>query len=122
MISEINANAYCIDDISQIENYEEAISDTNNSWICHHRLEASPDGVEHTREELKSMGLYYHRPASELIFLTKREHSQLHQKTSAGIRTIQAMLNSRVRKHSMETKKKISEAKKENPVVGRVVI
>ena len=42
-------------------------------------------------------GLYYHRPASELIFLTRDEHIKLHLKGKL---------------RSEETRRKISEAKK----------
>ena len=38
MINKKTARSYCKDDISKIENYEEAINDTE-LWVCHHRLE-----------------------------------------------------------------------------------
>ena len=34
-----------------------------------------------TMKDLVAKGLYYHRPASELIFMTLSEHSQLHMRT-----------------------------------------
>ena len=79
MISVAYAESYCCDDISLIENYSKAISDINQVWICHHRLEIQ-NGVSVSTKELKSKGLYYKRPANELIFLTEDEHKKLHGK------------------------------------------
>lgn len=53
----------------QIENYDKAISDKDNMWECHHRMEAI-----YTRAELKQYGLYYNCEPHQLIFLTKQEH------------------------------------------------
>lgn len=89
-------------DYKLIENYEDALSDTNTTWDCHHRLELSEDGQHtlYTSKELKSLGLYYDRPPEELIFLTSAEHHSLHANTIE-------------RKHfSEDHKKKISEAHK----------
>ena len=74
MIKEKNAKAYCSDDISLIENYNEAIN-SSEVWICHHRL-----GIDlgKSRDELIDMGLYFDRPASELQFLSRSEHIRLH--------------------------------------------
>ena len=74
MISELNAYAYCIEDISLIENYDEAKKSQIN-WECHHKLEIE---LHKSAKELIEMGFYFHRPASELIFLTKKEHLILH--------------------------------------------
>ena len=67
----------CCEDISQIENYEAALADETQTWVCHHRK-----GIElnKSKEELIEMGLYYNRPACELMFLTKSEHQKLHCK------------------------------------------
>lgn len=64
MISE-SATLFCKDDISLIENYEEAINDKNETWVCHHKL-----GIElgKTSKELIKLNLYYNRPANEFIF------------------------------------------------------
>ena len=88
---------YC-KDYENIENYEAAKKDNFKEWCCHHRLEThTSDGerrlVDITTGELQALGMYYNRPASELIFLTENEHSSLH-------------------KPSEETKKKMSKAKK----------
>ena len=67
----------CNEDISLIENYDKAIADTTQVWHLHHRLETDKNL---SAKELMSMKMYYHRPASELIFLTPFEHYNLHFK------------------------------------------
>ena len=79
MINEVYAKKYCSDDISLIENYELAINDTTQTWDCHHRGEILPCG-RFSHNDLKKFGLYYKRPAAELIFLTHSEHRRLHTK------------------------------------------
>lgn len=68
-----------------IENYDLAISDTENIWECHHRLEThTSDGekrlVNLKAEELIALGVYYDRPPEELIFLKRSYHLSLHHK------------------------------------------
>lgn len=102
MICKRSAKKFCKDDISKIENYDKAVADTTQTWICHHR-----NGIDRSREELKSLGLYENRPASELIFLTKSEHRALH---GAGER------HYNYGKHLSDvTKKKITESLKGKP-------
>ena len=79
MINEYYAKSFCCEDISLIENYNLAIADTTQTWHCHHRGEILPCG-RFSRDDLKKFGLYYKRPASELIFLTPTAHRQLHYK------------------------------------------
>lgn len=67
--------SYCCEDISLIENYDRAVNDTENYWVCHHRKEIE---LNLRKKALKRRKMYYHRPASELIFLTNSEHSKLH--------------------------------------------
>lgn len=67
---------FCCEDISLIENYEEAIN-SEELWDCHHRLETDSNK---SVKELKDMGLYWKRPASELIFLSHCDHASLHLK------------------------------------------
>lgn len=67
----------CCEDLSLIENYEKAINDDTQMWECHHKLEIDLGKSQH---ELISMNMYWHRPASELIFLTRIEHNNLHAK------------------------------------------
>ena len=80
MISK-QAYMYCREDLSLIENYDKAINDNTQIWRCHHRLEIQDNGkIIYTSKQLQDMGLYYNRPASELIFLTLSEHNYLHAK------------------------------------------
>lgn len=103
MISLRWVEKYCAEDISKIENYNEAIKDKTKIWNCHHRLEIQGDEV-YSPDQLKEMGLYYHRPASELIFLTKEEHNTLHHKGKS--------IWNKGLKWSEEVKRKISEGRK----------
>ena len=84
MIREANVCSYCKDNLSKIENYEKAINDTTQTWHCHHRaeIEVLPSGivVRRSKSELIKNDRYYHRPANELIFLTRSEHMRLHNK------------------------------------------
>ena len=72
MINE-GVKKYCKEDISLIENYNDAIADKEQTWDCHHRRENIL-----SRKELIKLGEYFNRPASELIFLTQKEHRALH--------------------------------------------
>ena len=92
MIDKKRAIKYCKDDISLIENYDKAVSDTTQMWHCHHRRETI-----YSVKELIDIGEYYNRPACELIFLTPFDHRRLHK----------------LGKHlSEETRKKMREANK----------
>lgn len=104
------------DDVSHIENYNEAMADDSQVWVCHHRLEthkykdrSRTEWVE--RDEnvspqiLKAFGLYFNRPANELIFMTRSDHTSLHTKG----KTNDALKG---RKFSEDHKRKISEAHK----------
>lgn len=75
MINEQKLAYYCCGDVTEIENYEDAVNDTTQTWECHHR-----EGLKYSMEELIDLELYYNRPPSELIFLTQSEHSSLHHK------------------------------------------
>lgn len=75
MIKIKNVKAYCCENISNIQNYEEAVNDATQTWHCHHKLETD---LGLSAEELKDKGLYWNRPAAELIFLTESEHHSLH--------------------------------------------
>lgn len=69
----------CSEDPALIENYDKAINDMETVWILHHRYEVTINGEPLlSSDELKTKNLYYHRPASELIFLTPYEHGKLH--------------------------------------------
>jgi len=65
-----------------IENYDKAIADTTQTWVCHHRLECIETGgvCNVTSQDLIDWGIYYDRPPEEFIFLTNKEHRQLHNR------------------------------------------
>ena len=107
MINERNAKQYCKDDISLIENYEEAINDKTRKWVCHHRRETI-----YSMEGLKEIGEYYNRPAIELIFLLKEEHTKLHHiGKHLSEKTKKKMSESHIGKHPSEkSKKRMSES------------
>lgn len=124
---------FCCEDISLIENYDKAINDNTQVWQCHHRLETHYENGERrinepdlTAEELESKGLYYNRPAKELIFLTNQEHAIMHQKTrderlddnaeSKRIQSIHSFWNSEASAELREKKREY--LKSNNP--GRV--
>lgn len=90
---------YC-KDYESIENYEAAKKDNFKNWVCHHRK-----GEFIPAEELRALGLYYNRPAEELLFITVSEHSSLHNTGNQYKKGHQV---------SSETRKKISEANKGN--------
>lgn len=92
MICEYTAKKYCCEDISLIDNYNEAINDKEQTWQIHHKLETQ---LNKDVKELIKQNLYFNRPASELIFLTKKDHMLLH----------------RGKKRSEETKRKISKVR-----------
>ena len=118
MININNAQEYCKEDISLIENYKQALEDTTQTWHCHHRLETD---LNVPQQYLIDNDLYINRPASELIFLTKSEHSKLHKiGKNHSKETRKKMSKSKKghqgwnegKKHSKETRKKMSEAHK----------
>ena len=99
---------YC-KEYENIENYQKAKADNFKNWCCHHRLETcTSDGerraVDITAAELQALGMYWNRPADELIFMKKSEHKQLHMKGEKN-----PMYG---KKHSDAAKNKMSEAKK----------
>ena len=118
MICKKQVVRYCCEDISRVENYEEAIS-SPEKWECHHRLEThNSDGerrlVDLTMKELKALDMYYHRPASELIFLTIAEHYSLHFRGKKRSEESKAKMSAakKGKQLSEETKTKMSAAKK----------
>ena len=117
---QINYSHYCCEDISKIENYEEAIN-SNEVYACHHRLETHNSNgekrlVDLTRKELIALDMYYNRPASELILMKNSEHMSLHNKG----RKLSDEHKSKIgmagigRKYSKESRKKMSESEKKS--------
>ena len=101
MISLRTVKQYC-KNYTEIENYQEAIDDTTEMWICHHIMEEV-----FTHEELKRAGWYYSRPATELIFIRESEHNG-NPKLHIGIK--RKNRNMIGKKYSEEHKKHMSEA------------
>ena len=114
MINESQARKYCREDISKIARYAEAVADTTQTWICHHR-NAEPFTGFRTKD-LKKMNMYLQRPASELKFVTYSEHTSIHGKgrhfthSDKYRKKISESLKGKHR--SEETKQKISAANK----------
>lgn len=130
MICEKNTKQFCCQDISLIETYEIAVS-SPEKYECHHRLEThSSDGerrlVDLIVAELIALDMYYHRPASELIFLPHSQHTALHMKgkpkpkSEEWRRKVAESHKGKPsgwkgKKHSEETRRRIAEAHKGKP-------
>lgn len=121
MINERKAKKYCKEDISKIKNYDKAIADTTQTWICHHMTET---WWNCTPKDLIENECYYNRKACELIFLTKAEHNRIHNqgkllskehciKISESLKGRHAW--NKGKHHSDETCRKISESMKGKP-------
>jgi hypothetical protein len=96
-----NAQIFCCEDLSLVENYKQAVNDNSQLWDCHHHLELS---LNLSMQELKDRNLYYNRPASELIFLTHSDHMKLH---------------SQGENHPMWNKHHSEEAKNKQSIAGK---
>jgi len=106
-----NVKTYCKDDITKIENYNEAINDKTQTWTCHHRLEISPFSGKHiTPARLKELDMYFHRSPEELIFLTRGDHMRIHNQSAERNTRISESHKGKV--FSEEHKKKIGIASK----------
>lgn len=123
MIAEYMVRNYCSEDISLIDNYEQAINDKTQTWHCHHRDEIT---LSKSIEELIKMGLYWKVPASKLIFLTETEHKKLHQANlrEETVNKIKSTLSSKRqgsdnpmwnKQQTEKTRKQISETMKNVP-------
>lgn len=113
----INKKQYCCEDISLIENYNEAIN-SDEMYDCHNRNEII---LNKSADELIEIGLYYNRQACELIFLSHSAHTSLHRNGKHMSETSKAKIsqnNARFWKgkhRSEETKKKLSDSLKGRP-------
>ena len=79
MIRENNVKVFC-KNFTEIENYDEAVNDTTEVWICHHRMEEV-----FTKAELIRARWYYNREPKELIFIRRSEHNS-NPKLHIGVR------------------------------------
>lgn len=90
-------HSYC-KNLEAIENFELA-SAAESGYVIHHRLEThTSDGVKRavalTSSELKALGMYYDRPAEELIFMTHGEHRLLHNNDAVRLQRMRATMHS----------------------------
>ena len=109
-----NVKKYCCEDPSLIENYELALKDKANEWDCHHKLEIHSD-YRNTPDDLIMMGLYYNRPACELIFLRKGNHTSSHNKGVKKSETHKKNLSkARTGLHNKVKRKPLTEEQKYN--------
>ena len=116
MIETACVKRYCCEDISKIENYGKAVADSK-MWDCHHRRETFCP-----RKRLIQINEYFKRPAAELIFLTHKEHMQLH-KIGNNFKRKGRVGNRKGCTLSEETKMKMRQAKigKPSPRKGSVL-
>jgi len=115
MINRDNIQQYCCEDISLIENYDKAITDKTQRWVCHHRFETD---YNMTYDYLQEHGLYKNRPASELILLTEKEHRDLHEESRKN-NIYERKRSNRYLKHLKDKpKKQLKDKLKFNKVVN----
>ena len=107
MVNEKQLKRFCCEPIENIQGYAEAVNDTTQTYDCHHLEE--DEGK--TQKFLKSVGRFYKVPAAKLVLLTHSEHIRRHQ---TGKRNIMygKISPMRGKRHSDETKIKISNAHK----------
>ena len=110
MINENQAKKFCCEDISLIENYNEAVK-SKEMYDIHHRLGTE---LSKSRQELKDLNLYLNRPANELIFLTRKEHVILHMTSERINKLKETLKNPNIRKHRSDRMKG-----KNNPFYGK---
>ena len=94
-------------DYTKIENYEDAVKDTTQTWHCHHIL-----GEILTREQLKDHDFYYNVPPCMLKFVTCAEHRRLHNTGKHLSDETRRKLSEAAKNMSEETRRKISESHK----------
>lgn len=133
MISKRTVLLFC-ENYKSIENYDKAIADDSQTWICHHRLEThNSDGKPRmaalSSAELKALDMYFNRPPEELIFVTKSEHAKIHGKYAtwfikkgadnyfAQHRFVGSSNHMYGKHHTDETRKNISESLKQNKTI-----
>ena len=105
---------YFSDDIENVENYEKAKADNFVCWDCHHRLETHTSDGERRLVDLIALDMYYSRPASELIFMLRKNHISLHNSGKHLTDETKHKMSEahKGKKLSEETRKKLSEVHK----------
>ncbi len=109
---------YCCEPVDRIEGYIPEEKRTVK-MVIHHRLESHDEnGTLRTRflsmQQLKDAGLYYNRPASELIWMTESAHKSLHQKDLSYKENLQKMSEKNIGR-------KVSDVQKNKLMVGERV-
>lgn len=102
------AKQFCCEPIENIEGYQQMI-ESDDEWCTHHRREISE---EKSYKQLIKEGLYWHRPASELVFMTEFDHKSIHGKNRRPETRKKRSDSLKGRKHKEESKKRMSEAQK----------
>lgn len=99
----------CCKDYTKIDNYEEAVNDTTQTWICHHIL-----GEILSREQLEAHDFYYNVPSCMLKFVTWSEHARLHKQGRTLSEEHRRKLSESLKGHTVSEKArcKMSEARK----------
>ena len=109
MINEKQARRYCRENITLIKNYAEAVVDTTRMWICHH-INGEPF-TGFCKKDLKKMNMYYKRPASELKFVTRKMHEDIHGSCKKAGKSCKGGTPwNKGKAPSKETRNKLSEA------------
>ena len=118
-----NRHKFCSEPLELVENYKQAEAENFKGWCIHHRLEIQQDGTRVSAQELIDKGLYWHRPAEELVFMRCGEHVSLHSKGKHFSEEHRQKIAETLKgKHlSAEHRKKLSEAKRgdNNPNFGK---
>ena len=118
---------YCNEDISNIENYQKALTD-DGFWEVHHRRETHDENgnllvQQISKQDLIKQKLYFNRPSSELIFMPRKEHRLLHMGQNdfaKGVNIGNQYAKGNVL--SEKTKKKMGESRKGNTNNGIALI
>ena len=108
MFNSAMARMYCCDPIESIQGFKEA-SESTEKYHIHHRFEEMGLSLA----DLKELGMYYNRPACELVFIEGREHNRKHSTTDLSDKYIQALWKKgHIPEFTEEHRRHISEAKK----------
>ena len=107
-------SSLCNTSIDNVEGFDPEILESDRGWVLHHRLEledkfGNPRDEEVSAWVLMRLGLYYNRPASELLWVRKGEHATMHNK----LRKREAWNKGKTNIYDDETRKNISDTLKE---------